>query len=134
VYHEALATNGRDALQYTVSTGLPRLREQIAGRLAGQGTPTHYDEVLILQGGQQGLDLVAKLLIDPGDLIVTENPTCLGGLIAFNPCEPRYAAVPIDNDGMDMDALEAVLKREPVKFVYVIPDFHNPTGVSMSLE
>lgn len=134
VYHEAVAANGREALQYTVSTGLPRLREQIAERLTRQGTPTHFDDVLILQGGQQGLDLVAKLLIDPGDLIVTENPTFLGGLIAFNPCEPRYAAVPIDDDGMDMDALEAVLKRERVKFIYVIPDFQNPTGVCMSLE
>lgn len=134
VYHEAVAANGREALQYTVSTGLPRLREQIAERFARQGTPTHHDNVLILQGGQQGLDLVAKLLIDPGDLIVTENPTFLGGLIAFNPCEPRYAAIPIDDDGMDMDALEAVLKRERAKFIYSIPDFQNPAGVCMSLE
>lgn len=134
IYHEALAGNGRETLQYTVSTGLPRLREQIAERLTRRGTPTTQDNVLILQGGQQGLDLVAKLLIDPGDLIVTENPTFLGGLIAFNPCEPLYAPVAMDTDGMDMNALEAVLKATRPKFIYTIPDFQNPTGVSMSAE
>jgi 2-aminoadipate transaminase len=134
IYHEAVTRHGREALQYTVSTGLPRLREQLAARLTAHGTPTHFDEILILQGAQQGLDLVAKLLVDPGDLIMTENPTFLGALIAFNPCEPRYAAIPIDGDGMDMDALESRLTDERPKFIYTIPDFQNPTGACMSLK
>lgn len=134
IYHDAIAGGGREALQYTVSTGLPRLREQLAARLTAQGIPTTFDEILILQGAQQGLDLVAKLLVDPGDLIMTENPTFLGALIAFNPCEPRYAAIPIDNDGMDIDVLESMLTVEQPKFIYTIPDFQNPTGVCMSFE
>jgi DNA-binding transcriptional MocR family regulator len=113
---------------------MPRLREQLAERLSLHGMQTHFDEILILQGAQQGLDLVAKLLVDPGDLIITENPTFLGALIAFNPCQPRYAAIPIDNHGMDMDALETILEAERPKLIYTIPDFQNPTGVCMSLE
>ena len=82
---EAIARNGQLSLQYTVSNGIPRLREQIAQRMGLDGIKCTPEEVLILQGGQQGLDLTAKLLIDRGDIIVTENPTFLGGLIAFNP-------------------------------------------------
>ena len=82
-----------------------------------------------------GLDLVAKMLIDKGDVIVTENPTFLGALIAFNPCEPRYAAVQIDDEGMDMEDLERTLKQNPgAKLIYTVSDFQNPTGVTMGLE
>ena len=103
--------------------------------MSAAGAATDADDVLILHGAQQGLDLVAKLLINPGDVIVTENPTFLGALIAFNPCQPEYAAVEMDSDGMDVDALEATLRgTDNVKFIYVIPDFQNPTGVSLSLE
>lgn len=134
IFHEAIASNGRETLQYTVSIGLPRLREQIAQRMTDDGTPTDTENVIVLQGAQQGLDLVAKMLIDPGDLIITENPTFLGGMIAFNPCEPRYEAVPMDADGMMAEALEEVLKSQRCKFIYTMPDFQNPTGVSMSAE
>lgn len=131
IFHEVIASHGKQSLQYAASTGLPRLREQIAERMSADGTPTDVENVLIIQGAQQGLDLVAKMLIDPGDLIVTDDPTFLGGLIAFNPCEPRYAAVPMDSDGMIVDALEEILRKERCKFIYLIPDFQNPTGVSM---
>ncbi|WP_259639844.1 PLP-dependent aminotransferase family protein [Pseudomonas syringae group genomosp. 3] len=88
----------------------------------------------MLQGGQQGLDLVGKMLLDKGDAVVVEDPTFLGALIAFNPYEPAYATVPMDHDGMIMEALEKVLRsRKDVKFVYVVPDFQNPTGVTLSL-
>jgi DNA-binding transcriptional MocR family regulator len=134
VFHAAIADRGRESLQYTVSNGIPKLREQVAERMGRDGVACSADEVLILQGGQQGLDLVAKLLIDKGDVIVTENPTFLGALIAFNPCEPRYAAVAMDGDGMDMDDLERTLERHPgAKLLYTVPDFQNPTGVTLSL-
>ena len=72
--------------------------------------------------------------LDQGDVIITENPTFLGALIAFNPCESRYVGVAMDGDGMDMDALETVLRREPrAKLLYTVPDFQNPTGMTMSL-
>jgi 2-aminoadipate transaminase len=133
-YGEAIARNGRSALQYTVSDGAPKLREQIAGRLAKVGVSCSAANVLILQGSQQGLDLVGKMLIDGGDLVITENPTFLGALIAFNPYEPRYAGVAMDEDGLDTDDLERVLKANPkAKLLYTIPDFQNPTGVTMSL-
>nr|WP_275902166.1 PLP-dependent aminotransferase family protein [Brevibacterium zhoupengii] len=135
VFADVLANEGATALQYTASVGLPGLRAQIAKRMSNQGAATDADDVLVLQGAQQGLDIVAKLLINPGDVIVTENPTFLGALIAFNPCQPEYAAVDMDSEGMDVDALEATLRStENVKFIYVIPDFQNPTGVTLSLE
>jgi 2-aminoadipate transaminase len=133
VYEEAIARHGRTSLQYTVSDGNPKLREQIAARVSRNGTSCSAENVLILQGSQQGLDLVGKMLIDRGDVVITENPTFLGALIAFNPCEPLYAGVAMDEDGLDTDDLERVLKANPAaKLLYTIPDFQNPTGVTMS--
>jgi 2-aminoadipate transaminase len=130
----AIVENGAINLQYSVSNGPHELRALVAGRMSAQGTPTDADEVLILHGGQQGLDLIAKMYLDKGDVVITENPTFLGGLLAFNPYEPQYAVVPVDADGMDMDALESTLLQHPgAKFIYTIPDFHNPMGVTMSL-
>jgi DNA-binding transcriptional MocR family regulator len=134
IIQSSLAESKGASLQYTASNGLPRLRAQIAERMTRDGVPCGADDVLILQGGQQGLDLTAKMLIEPGDVIVTENPTFLGALIAFNPCEPRYAPVPMDQDGMDMNALERTLRENPgTKLLYTVPDFQNPTGVTLSL-
>lgn len=135
IFQSAISENGRNVLQYTLSNGLPRLREQLAEKMKREGTACTADEVLILQGAQQGLDLVAKMLINAGDLIITENPTFLGALIAFNPFEPRYKTVPIDENGMVVDELEELLKTTPrAKLLYTTPDFHNPTGVTLSLE
>lgn len=131
----AIVEDGHASLQYTVSNGTPKLRAQIAERMGRQGVACSPEQVLVLHGGQQGLDLVARLLIDQGDVIITENPTFLGALIAFNPYEPRYVTVPMDQDGMDMDQLERALRENPAaKLLYTVPDFHNPTGVTMSLE
>ena len=135
VYGRLLVAEHADALQYTASNGLPRLRAQVAERLERDGISCTANDVLIIQGGQQGLDLAAKLVVDPGDVIVTENPTFLGALIAFAPTEPRYAAVRTDSDGMDTDHLEEVLASHPdAKMIYTVPDFQNPTGVTLSLE
>ena len=100
-------------MQYAPSNGLPRLRDQIAGLMAADGMACTGDDVLILQGSQQGLDFAARMLIDPGDVIITEDPTFLGALIAFEPSQPRYAVVPVDADGMQTDRLEAVACRQP---------------------
>lgn len=132
IYAELVKGSGEAALQYTVSDGLPKLRRQIAERLTAQGTACAAENVLILQGSQQGLDLMAKMLVDPGDLIVTEQPTFLGAIIAFDPFGPRYRGIPMDGEGMSVDALEAVLRKERAKFIYTIPDFQNPSGVSLS--
>lgn len=133
-YEEVLAAHAGQALQYTASNGLPGLRAAIADRMSADGAATTAERVLVLQGAQQGLDLVAKLLIDPGDLIVTADPTFLGALIAFNPYEPTYLAIEDDEQGLDTDALAAALERGArPRFVYVVPDFANPTGATLSL-
>jgi 2-aminoadipate transaminase len=100
-YARLLVAEHAAALQYTASNGLPQLRAQVADRLTRDGIWCTADDVLIIQGGQQGLDLAAKLMVNAGDVIVTENPTFLGALIAFAPTEPRYAAVRTDADGME---------------------------------
>ena len=134
IYDELLTADNASALQYAASDGLPDLRALVAARLTADGMPCSADDVLITQGGQQGLDLTAKLFIDVGDVIVTERPTFLGALIAFNPCEPDYRSVPMDDEGMDIDALEQVLRSsDRVKLVYTVPDYQNPTGRSMSV-
>ena len=133
VYADLLTPAHAAALQYTASNGLPRLRAQVAERLSRDGMPATADDVLIIQGGQQGLDLAAKLVINFGDVIITEDPTFLGALIAFAPTEPRYAPVRSDADGMDTDHLAEVLAAEPdAKMIYVVPDFANPTGETLN--
>lgn len=134
IFHDILRAPRGAAMQYAPSDGLPRLREQIAGLMAADGTACSAEEVLILQGSQQGLDLAARMLIDPGDVIVTEDPTFLGALIAFAPSQPRHAVVPVDGAGMQTDHLEAVLQANPrARMIYTVPDFQNPTGVTLSL-
>ena len=134
VYSRLLVPEHATALQYTASNGLPLLRAQVAGRLTRDGIACTADDVLIIQGGQQGLDLAAKLVVDAGDVIVTENPTFLGALLAFAPTEPEYAPVRTDAHGMDTDHLEQVLATHPrATMIYTVPDFQNPTGVTLSL-
>lgn len=135
IFHDILNAPGGAAMQYAPSNGLPHLRDQIAGLMTADGMPCSGDEVLILQGSQQGLDFAARMLIDPGDVIVTEDPTFLGALIAFEPSQPRYAVVPVDANGMQTDVLAQVLAATPgARMIYTIPDFQNPTGVTLSLE
>jgi 2-aminoadipate transaminase len=134
VYARLLVPERAGVLQYTASNGLPLLRAQVADRLVRDGIECTGDDVLIIQGGQQGLDLAAKLVIDAGDVVVTENPTFLGALIAFAPTEPVFAPVRMDAEGMDTDHLAEVLAAQPrAKMIYTVPDFQNPTGVTMSL-
>ncbi|AHM04648.1 Transcriptional regulator [Roseibacterium elongatum DSM 19469] len=134
VFSEVIRAPGGLAMQYAPSDGLPRLREQVADLMQRDGTPCRAEEVLILQGSQQGLDFAARMLVDPGDVIVTEDPTFLGARIAFDTARPRYAAIPVDADGMRMDRLEEVLTTTPkVRMIYTIPEFQNPTGVTLSL-
>lgn len=135
IYAELLGSGRAGMLQYTASNGLPELRSQVAARLTADRMACTADDVLIIQGGQQGLDLVAKLMVDPGDVVVTEDPTFLGALIAFAPYEPAYVTVRTDEHGMDTDHLAEVLAAHPgAAMIYTVPDFQNPTGATLSLE
>ncbi|ONN73793.1 aspartate aminotransferase [Lacticaseibacillus rhamnosus] len=122
-----------ELLQYASTQGYLPLREKIAARLRATGIPTHADNIMMTQGAQQGIDLVARLMLDPGDGLVVEAPTYLGALAAFNAYQPTYYEIPMQDDGMDINALQRVLMSHKVKFIYTVPDFQNPTGVVMSV-
>lgn len=134
-----LAREGEAALQYAASEGFPALRQWVADQLAKQsaaaGVPwaVDPDQVLITTGSQQGLDLVAKILIDAGSTVLVETPTYLGALQAFTPMEPVFASVSSDDEGVMLDDLRAkVAGATGARFMYVLPNFQNPTGRSMS--
>ena len=134
IFHDIIRAPDGAAMQYAPSNGLPHLRDQIARLMTADGMSCTGDDVLILQGSQQGLDFAARMLIDPDDVIITEDPTFLGALIAFAPSQPRYAVVPIDRDGMQTEHLSSILDANPrARMIYTVPDFQNPTGVTLSL-
>lgn len=124
---------GQTALQYSTTEGYLPLREMIARHTARYGILAGPENVLITAGSQQALDLIAKLLINPGDRVLVEAPTYLGALQAFNVFGADYVSVPTDNDGLQTDSLEAALRSGP-KFMYLLPNFQNPSGVTLSLE
>ncbi len=120
------------ALQYTISEGHTPLREWVCGYMGRHGIDAGLGEVLITSGSQQGLEFIGKLLIGAGDRVVVTRPTYLGALQAFSPYEPVYLSVPMDEEGPDPAALEAALQEKP-KFFYLVPDFQNPNGTTVSL-
>ena len=122
-----LQTDGRAALQYAASEGYGPLCEWVARHLPWDVSP---EQVLITTGSQQGLDLVAKVLIDEGSPVLVETPTYLGALQAFTPMEPRIVSVASDAEGIDVRDLEQ--KAAGARFLYVLPNFQNPTGRTMS--
>lgn len=127
-----LSELGQQALQYSTTEGYPPLREQIVQHMARYGIKVGLDNVLITSGSQQALDLIGKLLINPGDSILTENPTYLGALQAFTAYQAQYVTVPIDDNGLQVGLLEAALRTGP-KFMYILPNFQNPAGVTLSV-
>jgi 2-aminoadipate transaminase len=128
-----LATNGPAALQYGATEGYPPLRDMIARHTARYGIRVKPNNVLITTGSQQALDLIAKLFIDEGDTVVVDAPTYLGALQSFNVFRPDYASIPMDDCGIQVEALKSALRARP-KFMYLLPNFQNPTGLTMSLE
>ncbi|MGE3349297.1 MAG: PLP-dependent aminotransferase family protein [Ramlibacter sp.] len=124
---KVLREDGQAALQYAASEGYAPLREAVAAQLPWMVDPS---QVLITTGSQQGLDLVAKVLIDAGSRILVETPTYLGALQAFAPMEPEVVSVASDAEGVDVDDLAR--KATGARFLYVLPNFQNPTGRTMS--
>ena len=126
-----LEANGHQALQYSASEGYEPLREMIARHISRYGIKARPQHVLITSGSQQALDLIGKLLINPGDRILVEAPTYLGALQAFTVYGAEYVSVPSDNDGLRTEQLELSLRSGP-KFMYVLPNFQNPSGTTLS--
>jgi len=128
---KVLEKSGRQALQYGPTEGYEPLREMIARHTSRYGVKAKPEHVLITSGSQQALDLIGKLLINPGDRVLVEAPTYLGALQAFNVYGAEYVCVPSDNDGLQTDQLETPLRSGP-KFMYVLPNFQNPGGTTLA--
>ena len=136
VSHDLVLKEGRQLLQYATTEGRPSLRAKIAKRMADKyHTNVDPDDILITTGSQQCLDFAGKLFLDPGDVVLCESPSYLGALNAFNAYQPKFVEVPTDNGGLIPEELDKILETTPnCKFIYVIPDFQNPTGRTWSME
>ena len=136
VSHDLVLKEGRQLLQYATTEGRPSLRAKIAKRMADKyHTNVDPDDILITTGSQQCLDFAGKLFLDPGDVVLCESPSYLGALNAFNAYQPKFVEVPTDNGGLIPEELDKILSTTPnCKFIYVIPDFQNPTGRTWSME
>ncbi len=132
-FDHVLSHQGARALQYATTRGEPELLEQVAARLS-RTLPTHPDQVQVTSGSQEGIFLVGQVLIDPGDVVLVEQPTYLAAVQAFAMAGARLVAVDTDEHGVLPDALAAAIAGHHPKFVYLIPTFQNPTGRSMPAE
>lgn len=124
------------ALQYGITEGYPALRQQMTERMASRfGVAPAGNTTLVVTGGQQGIELTCKVLCNEGDVVIAENPSFIGALNAFRSNGAKIVGVPLEEDGMNIEALEETVKKNPrAKLLYVIPTFHNPAGISTSLE
>ncbi|WP_165491996.1 PLP-dependent aminotransferase family protein [Egibacter rhizosphaerae] len=134
---QVIAEEGSVALQYGGGQGHAPLREQLAHVMDHEGVPAHADELVVTTGGQQALDLTAKLLCNPGDVVLAEGPSYVGALSAFSAYEAEVMHVPMDGDGIAPDVLAERLGRirasgRRPKFLYTVPNHQNPAGVSLS--
>ena len=136
VSRQVLEENGRVAMQYTTTEGYAPLREHLAKRMNDKlNTNVVADDLLITNGSQQCLDFIGKIFLDKDDIVLCESPSYLGAINAFNAYQPKFIDVPTDENGMIMEELEKILEEnDRVKFIYVIPDFQNPSGRTWPLE
>jgi 2-aminoadipate transaminase len=131
---DVFASEGAAALQYSTTEGWRPLREWIANRMTGRGIETDADRVLITSGSQQGIDLVGKVFLEPGDCVLVENPSYLAALQCFSGYEASMVGVDSDAAGPLVDQVEQALEQARPKFIYIVADFQNPKGTSVSLE
>lgn len=134
---DALEHEGASVLQYGSSEGRFALRSTIVGLMAESGVRLSEDDLIVTAGAQQGLDLLAKIFLDPGDTVICEGPTYVGALQAFSVYRPNVECVEVDEAGMRVDLLDKTLRRlgpRGAKFIYTIPNFQNPTGVTLTAE
>ncbi|MEX1045874.1 MAG: PLP-dependent aminotransferase family protein [Actinomycetota bacterium] len=135
ITQKVLLERGATALQYGQGVGQQGLREQLSTLLGEEGIEAGPDDIVVTAGGQQALDVVGKIFVDPGDEIAVEAPSYVGALSAFSAYEPKWIQIRLDDDGIVVDELEVALRNGArPKFLYTVPNFHNPAGVTMSLE
>jgi 2-aminoadipate transaminase len=133
------ATSSAQALQYGPTEGLPETMDCIVEVMAAEGMHVETDDLLVTTGGQQVIDLVARTLIDPGDVVIAEAPTYPGAVPVFASYQADVVQIELDDDGMRVDVMEAALDRlesdgRTPKFIYTVPSFQNPAGVTLSIE
>ena len=128
-----LSRSGSQALQYGPSEGYAPLREWIAAESLARGIRAEPENILVTSGSQQVLDLAGKLFLEKGDTVLTENPTYLAAIQSFQTYEPRFVPVPMDEQGLIPEELPEIIRRHRPKFLYTIPNFQNPTGITLSL-
>ncbi len=133
-YDSVLGKGDPSALQYSTTEGYLPLRESIAETMTIKGMKALPEEILLTNGSQQGLDLLAKLFINPGDTIIVESPSYLGAIQVFRSYQASFKTIPADEHGTDVDALEKSLDECRPKFIYLTPTFSNPTGVTIAAE
>lgn len=126
------ADEGPESLQYSTTEGWRPLREWVSDRMKRKGIDAHPDNVLMTSGSQQGIDLAARIFLEPGDTIIVENPCYLAALQTFSSYEASFIAVDSDDEGMNVDQVEAALSNSKPKFIYIVSEFHNPKGTSLS--
>ncbi|HIC93973.1 MAG TPA: PLP-dependent aminotransferase family protein, partial [Anaerolineae bacterium] len=134
ICHYILAEKGREALQYGITEGYPPLRRFLAERMAAYGLVTSEENIVITAGSQQALDLLGRIFLDPGDAILLEKPSYVGAIQAWRTYGVKFVTVPLDDEGMRVDLLEEALVENRPKFIYALPNFQNPAGVTLSLE
>ncbi|MEJ7750265.1 MAG: PLP-dependent aminotransferase family protein [Thermoleophilaceae bacterium] len=128
------AEEGGAAMSYLTAEGLPELREQLAARGRLSGAATDADEIIVTSGAQQAIDLTARALLQPGEVVAVESPTFTGTMLALRSTGARIIGIPVDEGGLDVDALEQVLARHEVQMLALQPGCQNPTGVDLSPE
>lgn len=134
ICHYILAEKGKEALQYGITEGYPPLRRFLAERMATYGLATNEDNIVITAGSQQALDLIGRIFLDPGDAILLEKPSYVGAIQAWRTYGVKFVTVPLDDEGMRVDLLEEAIVENKPKFIYALPNFHNPAGVTLTLE
>lgn len=125
---------GHEMFEYSPGEGQPGLRREVKKYLLSQEINVTDEELLIVSGSQQGLDLVSGIMLDPQDLVAMEDPSYLWAICSFKSRQARCVPVSLDENGLRLDVLDQVLKRQRVKFIYTIPNYQNPTGITMSVE
>ena len=131
---DVLKSHGHRAVQHQPTEGFYPLRESISQLMKKRGITASAEDTMVLSGSQQGLDLIARAFLDPGDIVFVEEPTFFSAIHIFKAAGARIIGIPIDKDGMRTDVLDMMLKRFKPKIIYTIPDFQNPSGAVMSLE
>ncbi|MEW6455379.1 MAG: PLP-dependent aminotransferase family protein [Acidobacteriota bacterium] len=133
-FNSVLKEEKNEIFNYGPIEGFPPLREYIAKKMKNMGIETKVEDIFITSGSQQAIEIASKILIETGDYVITEEPTYTGALGIFNTLKAKIIGIPIEKDGLNIEILEDILKKYNPKFIYTMPNFQNPTGITMSID